>query len=222
MVLLRSWLPLSLLIIASLSGCSTVMPVPSALSSPLFAPGPGDRARLAALTHELDKRALDCLEVSACEHVRFARALVSLFENQEGARASFRRVIDENPSSALAASSRLWLELIGENGIEATELNGAQPILVTLMAQLVRDWMTRELADYMKAAQPGEPPTVQQPIVEPPEAVVLRKQLRERDRQIAILQSQLESLKLIDEDHQQKQRKVKPPASLIPTGEHFR
>jgi|SRR5215831_5640241 len=48
------------------------------------------------------------------------------------------------------------------------------------------------------------------------------KQVRDRDRQIAILRSQLEALKLIDEDDQEKQRKVKPPASLIPTAEQSR
>ena len=42
----------------------------------------------------------------------------------------------------------------------------------------------------------------------------LHKQVRDRDRQIAILRGQLEALKLIDEDHQDKARKVRPPASL--------
>ena len=48
----------------------------------------------------------------------------------------------------------------------------------------------------------------------------IQKQVRNRDRQIAILRSQLEALKLIDEDGQDKQRKINPPASLRPAEYH--
>jgi hypothetical protein len=57
--------------------------------------------------------------------------------------ASFRRVIEDNPSSPLAATSRLWL--IGDEGTVATFAPEPQRTLVHLVAQSVRDWMAREL-----------------------------------------------------------------------------
>lgn len=45
---------------------------------------------------------------------------------------------------------------------------------------------------------------------------VLQKHVRERDRRIAVLQSQLEALKLIDQDHEERKRALKVPATLLP------
>jgi hypothetical protein len=106
MVSLRVWFPLGFLIISSLVGCGGMTPSVSPLSSPVFVPTSDDTQRLAAVTHELDARILACVEASAFEQVNFARALVSLFENREAARASsFRRVIADNPSRDLATSA---------------------------------------------------------------------------------------------------------------------
>ena len=56
---------------------------------------------------------LECAAENSCEdRVHFARALVSLFENREAARASFEQVISLHPLSPFAASSALWLELL--------------------------------------------------------------------------------------------------------------
>ena len=112
MVILRGGGSSLFLLIGFLWGCSAVTPPPSSFSSPLFTPTADDTERVDKLTQELDKRALHCLEGLTCEQVHFARALVSLFKNQEAARASFHRVLGDNPSSALSASSRLWLQLI--------------------------------------------------------------------------------------------------------------
>ncbi len=214
MVHLRGWLPQSFVIIYSLVGCTGVTPFPSELSSPLFPATTEDTARLSRLTRELDNRALNCLDGATCEQVHFSRALVSLFENQEAARASFRRVIKDNPSSALAASSRLWLQLIAEEGIKATSAHEPQHPVVTLMAGLVRDWMIRELTGPTKDSHPAEPTTVRKAMVEPSEIVqVLQKQVRERDRHIATLQSKLEALRMIDQDHENRKRNIKLPST---------
>src|SRR5678816_4127460 len=45
---------------------------------------------------------------------------------------------------------------------------------------------------------------------------VLEKQLRERDRRIAVLRSQLAALKVIDQDHEERKRTLKTPAMLLP------
>ena len=129
----RVWCPLSLLLLSSLWGCGGV-PLSSAPSAPFFLPTTEDTRRLAALTHELDTMALACLEAPACEQVHFARALISLFENREAACASFRRAIADNPSSPLASSSVLWLQLLGN---EETAADDWSP-LTEITAQFVR------------------------------------------------------------------------------------
>jgi hypothetical protein len=216
--MVRSWLPLSLVVTGCLWGCSTVPPavtlVPESLSSPLFATTPEDTTRLASLTHELDNRALHCVDSATCAEVHFARALVSLFENQEAARASFRRVIDDYHSSALAASSMLWLQLIGEKGTVATSATEPQKTLMDLMAQSVRDWMARELTQHPKAQQ-AQVIATDKPSGEPAAGMlVLQKQVRERDRRIAILESKLDALKAIDQDQEQRKRVIKVPSTL--------
>jgi hypothetical protein len=44
----------------------------------------------------------------------------------------------------------------------------------------------------------------------------LRKQIRERDRRIEELQSQLEALKVIDQDFEMRKKANRPPATLTP------
>jgi hypothetical protein len=211
MVILRGWVSLLFLLIGFLWGCSAVTPPPSSFSSPLFTPTADDTERVDRLTQELDKRALHCLAGLTCEQVHFARALVSLFKNQEAARASFYRVVDNSPSSALSASSRLWLHLIEGEETPWTSANGSQQAFIDLIAQFVRDWMTRELTEPMTQVQRSEPHSM----AESSEVVQrLQKQVRERDRRIAVLQSKLEALKLIDEDHQSRKRTLKVPATL--------
>ena len=222
MVILRSRViySLALSLIGFLWGCTTVTPAPalSSLSSPLFTPTAEDAKRVATLAHDLDNQALHCLEGSTCEEVHFARALVSLFENQEAASASFRRAIDDNPSSALSASSKLWLQLLEDNGTDASPSdlsNGPQQIILQLMAQLVRDWMRRELADHTKQTQASQLTTLQNTKADSSGVVlVLQRQVRERDRHIATLEAKLEALKVIDQDHEKRKRIIKVPATI--------
>ena len=212
MFVLRSWFPFHLLIIGSFWGCSVAAPVPSSLSSPLFTPTAEDTKRVGALTRELDNRALHCLALSSCEAVYFSRGLVSLFESQEAAGAAFRRVIEGDPSSALAASSIRWLQLIETEGSKSAA-GQPQNTSIDLMGQLIRDWMARELAEYSKQARINA--TALKTKVEPVEMVqALQKQVRERDRHIATLEAKLEALKVIDQDHEKRKRAIKVPVTL--------
>jgi hypothetical protein len=61
---------------------------------------------------------------------------------------------------------------------------------------------------------PALPPVLSNPQAEQARIVqAMQKKLRERDRQIQQLRAQLETLKLIDQEHE-GHRKVRPPASL--------
>ena len=59
-----------------------------------------------------------------------------------------------------------------------------------------------------------EQPTVQEPSVDQSRVIQgMQKQLRQRDRQIAILQSQLEALRLIDQDQLERKRQPRVPTT---------
>jgi len=207
MVCLRLF-AMGVLLIGSLWGCSGVSPARPSLASPLFTPTAKDMKQVAVLTQELDNRGMHCVENSTCEQVHYARAVVSLFENQEAASASFRRVIHDNPSSALSASSRLWLHLIEDEGPKSGPM-------VQLMAQFARDWMTRELTEQATLKQASDRSASHHTAGESSAVVqALQKQVRERERRIAILQLQIEDLKVIDQDQEKRKRTIKLPAAL--------
>jgi hypothetical protein len=220
MLRLRGLLPVSFLMIGSMVGCNSITSTPPPLSSPFFTPTPDDSPRLSRLARELDMKALQCLDASTCEEVHFARALVSLFENKEAAQASFRRVIDDQPSGTLADSSRLWLRLIGEETPERTSTNAQQNPWRDITAQLIRDWMDRQLAEHMNDTQASE----RIALGDQSRRMVqeLEKQLRERERRITVLRDQLDALKLIDEEKEARKRPLRVPATLLPLRENQR
>src|SRR5678815_5514887 len=132
------------------------------------------------------------------------------FEHKEAARASFLRVIDDNPSRSLAASSKLWLRLIGEDGTAGTPTEEPQNPLIEITAQLVRDWMEKQLAEFTNSGKPGALTNTEDLMIDQLRVVqVLQKQVRERDRRIALLRSQLDALRLIDQDHEERKRPLK-------------
>jgi len=45
----------------------------------------------------------------------------------------------------------------------------------------------------------------------------LQRQIRERDKRIGELESQLNALKVIDQDLENRRRSARPPATLMPT-----
>jgi len=208
------WAVSSFCVLGALVGCSAVTPSVSTLSAPVFLPTSEDAPRLAMLTHELDRKALQCVEAATCEHVYFSRAMVSLFENREAARASFHHVIEHNPASPLASSSQLWLRLIANQEAAVTAHSEGVNPMTDLVAQLVREWMERQVSEGQNTQTSAASIIQAQPVGQPRVLQGLQKQVRERDHQIAVLRAQLEALKSIDQDHADKQRKIKPPESL--------
>lgn len=202
-------------------GCTDLRSSTQYAAMPLFMPSADDTSRLTLLTHELDEKERQCIEFANCEQVSFARALLSLFESREAARASFHRVIERNPDGPLVGSSQLWLQII--DGQETPSDPWTQ-----VVAQFLRDWMERQMSGQgvlegssARGAAGFQPPAVREQPMEQSRVIKgMHKQLRERDRQIAALRSQLEALKYIDQENAEKQRKVKPPASLRMT-DHY-
>ena len=210
-----------LFVACAFCGCTGLRPSAQDARMPFLMPTAEDASRLFLLTHELDEKARQCIEPVNCEQVAFARALVSLFENREAARTSFRGVIERNPAGPLASPSQLWVLLIDDQQASATTETRFDA-WTQVAAQLLRDWMDRQLSGQAafersttRPAAGSEPPAVREHPMEHARVIQgMQKQLRERDRQIGTLRSQLEALKYIDQEHAEKQRKVKPPASL--------
>lgn len=218
----RRWFPFWLWIFSLLwlfgtvLGCSGVTVSAPSTSAPFFIATAEDTTRAGILSHDLDNKALHCMEVADCEQVYFERALVSLFEDQEAARASFRHVIEHNAASPLSMPSRLWLEVI-EKDTGALDRSPS----TTLMEHSLREWMERQVTQRTIPEKRFGPVQTQGEAFDHSKRVLgLQKQLRERDHQVTVLRAQLEALKFIDEEHQEKQRKVKMPASLRPTEEY--
>jgi len=57
----------------------------------------------------------------------------------------------------------------------------------------------------------SNPPAVDSAVVQS-----LQRQIQERDKRIAELEFQLDTLKLIDQDMEKRKKSVRPPATLTP------
>jgi hypothetical protein len=203
------WRSITMVILGVSSGCSLAPVPPPSLppSAPFFHATSEDTRQLAMWASELDTAALECASAETCpDDVHFARALVSLFENRDAARASFEHVMTFHPSSPLAAPSALWLQLLRDDGISAISTDPQRLILSELSAHWAREWIGRRLTASVrseKKAALGTPVAMQ----------AFQKQLQEKDRRIAELRFQLNALKLIDQDQADRHRKVRTPTT---------
>jgi hypothetical protein len=204
----KAWL-VTLVVLVAWSGCS-IAPLPSPvppLAAPFFRATSEDTTQLPALAAELDRAALECASAEAChDDVHFSRALVSLFENRDAARASFEQVVTLHPGSPLARLSALWLALLQSDDMTSTSTDPQRRLLMELSAHWAREWLGRRLA---ASARPGTQAALGTPVATP----TLQKQLQEKDRRIAELRFQLNALKLIDQDQADRHHKVRTPST---------
>ena len=98
-----------------LSACSTVSPPPG--QTPYFYGDGSDGKALQAIIRKEIQLVPKCASKNTCDHVFFTRALASLYESRESASQYFEKVIAVAPKSQLAASSRLWLQLLQSEGM---------------------------------------------------------------------------------------------------------
>jgi TolA-binding protein len=194
-------------------GCATHPSSAVHTAKPFFQPSSEDTIQLASLASELDTLASECAAEGVCEdRVHFTRALVSLFENREAARASFEQVVNLYPLSPVAASSALWLQLLRNDHLAMPSDTPQQRILLELTAQSVREWLGRQSIGPRSQTKPGGFPKFG--IVQ-----ALSKQVQEREKRIAELRAQLDALKLIDQEQQDRHRKMRAPISVLPKDE---
>ena len=207
-----------LLCAVALSGCETLHVSPPAPTAPYFTPTAADTAQLEALTDELIRFAPQCIEPTVCEQVEYARAVVALFKSREEAQTAFRRLIDANPSKPFAESSALWLQLLEEQNHRWLWVDQPQSPLNEIATQLVREWIDRKLSDLRGDRSTVAETRPDSTAEESRQVQTLQRQVQERNRRIAQLSSQLNALKLIDHDVDQRKPSYRLPFTLTHQG----
>ncbi|MBA5865518.1 MAG: hypothetical protein GDA67_02350 [Nitrospira sp. CR1.3] len=166
-----------------LSGCASWAPEPSR-SQPYFTVEPSEAKALHALAKKQDAVVAKCAEHNSCDHAYFTRALMSLYESHDAAVRNFEKVIATAPRSQLAATSRLWLQLLQQyptpsdrswfaSVMGAPAVSDGQVVLGQASDRLVRDLLDRELVIHqLRATRDADAQVLEQ----------LQRDLADRDR----------------------------------------
>ncbi len=136
-------------------GCASLSSPPPP-SSPLFTVEASEAKTLHNLGRKQEALIAKCEETSSCDHTYFTRALVALFENRETAAKYFEKVIAVSPKSQLAASSKLWIQLLQSTSssaepswlqavLAAPSISENSAALTQATGRLVRDLLDREV-----------------------------------------------------------------------------
>jgi hypothetical protein len=221
---MRTFRAVCLLGVGVLFGCVSTEP-PAAQPVTSLRGNASDLPLMAALVHEQDRRVETCETRKSCPQDLYVRGLLALFESREQAVGYFQQVQAGAPHSRVAFWSSSWIELLQASP-------RAEVSKVT--EDLIWEVLERELSEASnvplrmlwsdRAQRVGTLPrpaaiSLDQgsiPEVKDQTALhTLRKQLRdreriiiERDRQIAVLSSQLDALRRIDHETLTKRRSL--------------
>ena len=174
-----------LLMLGMLWGCAMVNGTAPLGSAPLFQANATDTVILQAVQREQETLLSTCTQHQSCDQVHFTRAMIALFQNGEAAAASFQKAIAVAPNGPFADSSALWIRFLAKRTFHpasADEPTGA----LLVMKGLVRTWLGQQRVE-----------TARSPDLE---VHSLQRRIRNRDKRIAELTDQLNSLKRIDLD----------------------
>lgn len=185
---------LIVLLLALQWGCSTV---PAPANRPYFTPDAADGKMLQSLIKKQEALIAKCGLKSTCDHVFFTRALAALYENQEMALRHFEKVITIAPKSQLAASSKLWIQVL-QHGTVPSERSWLQAVadgpaisrsnivLNQAAERVVRDLLDRELTiQQLRSIQEAESQSVES----------LHRELQEQEKKVEALSSKRDASK---------------------------
>ncbi len=168
-----------------LAGCAAWSSAPQ-FSQPYFVVETGEAKSLHALAKKQEALFQKCAEHNSCDHVYFTRALLGLYESRDSASKYFEKVIAVAPKSQLAASSKLWIELLEHHAapvehswfqsvMAAPALSESQAILAQASDRLVRDLLDRELIiQQLRALKDADAQSLE----------ILQRELAERERKV--------------------------------------
>ncbi len=176
-----------------LAACSTIDPPPPQI--PYFAMDADGIKSLQGLLRKDNQSAAKCASKNTCDHVFFTRALAALYESRESAIHHFEKVIAVAPKSQLAASSRLWLQLLHTGEVPADQtwirsvLTGpatahTHAVLSQTIQRTVHDLLDRELTiQQLRAVQDVEAQSLE----------ALQRELQDQERKAEVFNSRRDS-----------------------------
>jgi hypothetical protein len=182
-----------LLAMGFLEACTT-LPAPS-FQATYFAPGADATKVLQGVIRKESQLAAKCAGKPTCDHVFFTRALAALYESRESAIHYFEKVIAVAPKGQLAASSRLWLQLLHAGDVPADQswfqavLTGpatarSQALLSQTVEQTVQDLLDRERTiQQLRAMQDSEAQSLE----------ALQRDLQDQERKAELFNSRRDS-----------------------------
>jgi hypothetical protein len=186
--------PIALLVfLGFLSACGTLPPPPP--QTPFFSNDGGGDKILPATLRKDSSITTKCASKNTCDHVFFARALTSLYESRESAIHNFEKVIAVAPKSQLAASSRLWLQLLQAGEVlpdqswlrsvwSGPAIAQTHVVLSQTIERTVRDLLDRELTiQQLRALQDSEAQSLE----------AMQRELQDQERKTELFNSRRES-----------------------------
>ena len=212
--------------IAGLSGCASTLPLPPdpvSLITPFLLVDQADVQLIVALTQEQDTRVENCQTRRSCPQDHYLQGLLALFRSRERALEAFQQVTSEAPHSRVAVWSNSWMDMLQTRAeaskvtedfvweVLARELNEADEMVRRLFTE--RDQRVGGLTDRRPAINPDQASILKDNAT----THALHRRLHEREQiiaernqQIAILSSQLDALKRIDQDIRDGRRSMRP------------
>jgi len=185
------------LLCVMLGGCAA-WTSPTPLNRPYFVLESGESKTFQSLAKKQEGLAVKCSETNSCDHVYFTQGLLGLYESREVAEKYFGKVLAVAPKSQLAASSKVWIQLLREHAapepkswpeavLLAPALADANTSLAQTADRLVRDLLDREVViQQLRALKNGDFQTVE----------ALQRELADRDHKIESLLSKRDQGKL--------------------------
>ncbi len=174
---------------------STPPPVPPAF----FIPSSGDAVAVQTLIREQEHRLQSCAAERICPRAHYLRGLAGLYQDRAIARAHFQAVVAAEPNGPYAPSSRNWLLLLEEGRVATARDTRLVRALELAVRQVLDDEAAIREAKSSTPA-PKESRTVQ----------ALKRQLKERDREIDVLTKQIDALKRVDQEVRDQVKPSRP------------
>jgi hypothetical protein len=223
-----------------LSGCASMLPPSS--SAPFLLADPADATLIEALAGQQYARVESCQERLSCPQDYYMQGLIALFQSREWAVASFQQVKSLAPDSRFATSSTSWIDLLQASSSGRSFLDVQRAGVSKVTEDFVWETLERELDEanesvrhlFSERAQRIGRVTDGPSLTNQGQATIPRdknqatvralqrrlqereRTLAERDHRIDFMASQLNALKRIDQDTQDRRPPLRPSTIVAP------
>ena len=211
----------------------------------VLAPDPQDQKFLEALGIRADHQLSQCRNAETCNQAHFLKGLTILHSNPDLASYHFQKVVEDSSPHRLREASRIWLWLL--DALQRSKSKTILPQNITrelVQALLNRDLQLLEEPSSLESSGPSDLKilllTQEEKIKALSEQIhqlsqematlksesgsmqSLKKELRDRDKKVAELTSQLDALRRIDQELKEKAPPTTPSETILPPKEEPR